>query len=407
MERIETLRMEGVTRRFGNTAALVDFTLEIKGGTFTTLLGPSGCGKTTALGCLAGLLELSEGKILLNGYPIHQVPAEKRGFGLVFQNYALFPHLSAERNVSYGLEIKRVPKGERLRRVQRALEMVHLEQFGKRYPAQLSGGQQQRLAIARTIVMEPSLLLMDEPLSNLDANLRNEMRIEIKRIHTELNLTTVYVTHDQSEAMSLSDTVVVMREGRIEQVGTPQEIYNRPDSLYVARFMGYSNLLSGTLVGRDGAYWLVDTDEGLRLHGVASTEQSASWQPGMAVTLCFKSEETLADPLPPTNQMHGQAQLVEYVGKSFEVVARLAGEKGTQILVQSGHMPEIGEEITFGVRPERLLVFANDEQNGNSSGLDADTGAAGSPVKTGGISDGNNGGRPASEGFEATTIPAE
>jgi len=229
MERIETLLMEGVSRRFGSAAALTDFTLEIRGGTFTTLLGPSGCGKTTALNCLAGLLDLSKGKILLNGRPIHHVPAEKRGFGLVFQNYALFPHLNVARNVSYGLEIKRVPRAERQRRVQAALEMVHLEEFGKRYPAQLSGGQQQRLAVARTLVLEPSLLLMDEPLSNLDANLRNEMRIEIKRIHTELNLTTVYVTHDQAEAMSLSDTVVVMRQGHIVQTGTPQEIYNRPN----------------------------------------------------------------------------------------------------------------------------------------------------------------------------------
>ncbi len=195
MERIKTFLMRGVTRRFGNAAALEDFTLEIKGGTFTTLLGPSGCGKTTALNCLAGLYELSGGEILLNGRPIQQVPAEKRGFGLVFQNYALFLHLNAARNVSYELEVKRVPKAERQQWVQRALEMVHLEALGKRYPAQLSGGQQQRLAIARTIVLEPSLLLM------------------------------------------------------------------------------------------------IETDGGLRLRGVATTEEGAAWQPGRSVVLCFKAEQ--------------------------------------------------------------------------------------------------------------------
>ena len=366
MEQIETLLMRGVTRRFGNAAALYDFTLEIKGGTFTTLLGPSGCGKTTALNCLAGLLDLSEGEILLNGRPIQQVPAEKRGFGLVFQNYALFPHLQAARNVSYGLEIKRVPRAERQRRVQQALEMVHLEEFGKHYPAQLSGGQQQRLAIARTIVLEPSLLLMDEPLSNLDANLRTEMRIEIKRIHTELNLTTVYVTHDQAEAMSLSDTVVVMRQGRIEQIGTPQEIYNRPSSLYVAGFMGYANRLAGKVVERDGEFWLIETDEGLRLRGTATTDESATWQPGRRVTLCFKAEEALADPLPSANQMRGRVQLVEYIGKTFEVLVRLEGEQGRQLLAQCKHLPEVGEALSFGVRPERLLVFASDEPAGSS-----------------------------------------
>lgn len=361
MERIETLQMEGVSRQYGNAAALIDFTLDIKGGTFTTLLGPSGCGKTTALNCLAGLLDLSAGRIFLNGRPIQQIPAEKRGFGLVFQNYALFPHLNVERNVGYGLEIRRVPKAERQQRIREALSLVHLEDFGKRYPAQLSGGQQQRLAIARTIVLRPNLLLMDEPLSNLDANLRNEMRLEIKRIHTELNLTTVYVTHDQSEAMSLSDLVVVMRHGRIEQTGTPQEIYNRPQSLYVAGFMGYANRLPGVLVERDGDYWLVETDGGLRLRGVATSEQSANWSAGMPVTLCFKAEETLTEVDPVPNQIEGHTRMVEYLGKMFEVVVQLDGPQGRTLLLHSRQMPEIGTKLSFGIRPERLLIFPAQE----------------------------------------------
>lgn len=406
MERIETVSLEGVSRVFGSAPALIDFTLKIKGGTFTTLLGPSGCGKTTALNCLAGLLDLTDGKIFLNDRPIHHVPAEKRGFGLVFQNYALFPHLSAARNVSYGLEIKRVPRAEREQRVQQALEMVHLEDFGKRYPAQLSGGQQQRLAIARTIVLRPSLLLMDEPLSNLDANLRNEMRIEIKRIHTELNLTTVYVTHDQAEAMSLSDLVVVMRQGRIEQIGTPQEIYNQPNSLYVAGFMGYANRLPGVLIGRDGEHWLVETDEGLRLRGVATTEKSAAWQAGMPVTLCFKAEETLADASPSPNQMRGQTQLVEYIGKVFEVVVKLDGEKGRQLLVHSRQMPEIGEEMTFGIRPERLLIFADNEESANTSQV-TEASTAEPASKKGGESYDNRGCAQEHQDSAPATIPAE
>ena len=405
MERIETLRMEGVARQFGNAAALRDFTLDIKGGTFTTLLGPSGCGKTTALNCLAGLLDLSAGKIFLNGQPIHQIPAEKRGFGLVFQNYALFPHLNADRNVGYGLEIKRVPKAERERRVQEALAMVHLEEFGKRYPAQLSGGQQQRLAIARTIVLQPSLLLMDEPLSNLDANLRNEMRLEIKRIHTELNLTTVYVTHDQGEAMSLSDRVVVMRLGQIEQIGTPQEIYNQPHSLYVAKFMGYANRLSGVLKERDGAYWVVETNEGLRLRGVAMTEQD-SWKANMPVTLCFKAEETLADFRSSPNQISGRTKLVEYLGQAFEVAVTI-GDKGEKLLlVHSREMPEIGEEITFGIRPERLLIFADQEEPESGKPI-AEASSSSLTQKKGEVPDDNLGQIQTGQNSPSATVSAE
>jgi putative spermidine/putrescine transport system ATP-binding protein len=359
MSRIESLVMRKVTRSFGATTALQHFTLEITGGTFVTLLGPSGCGKTTALNCLAGLLDLTAGEIVLNGTPIQDVPAEQRGFGMVFQNYALFPHLTAARNVAYGLEIRRVPKSERDRRVQRALEMVHLDEFSSRFPAQLSGGQQQRLAIARTIVLEPSLLLLDEPLSNLDANLRNEMRIEIKRLHTQLGLTTLYVTHDQGEAMTMSDVVVVMRRGCIEQVGSPDDIYVRPRSLYVATFMGYANRLAGTILGKDGDTWIVQTAGGLRLAGISPVP--SSWQAGQPVTLCCRPDDTLTEPLPATNQMHGLVQLVEYIGHGFEAVVSLESEGGHQLLVQSQSRPGTQAPVQFGVRPERLLLFPDTE----------------------------------------------
>ncbi len=366
MEKIEKLLMRGVTRQYGATTALRDFNLEVLGGKFITFLGPSGCGKTTALNCLAGLQELTAGEILLNGRPIQDVPAEKRGFGMVFQNYALFPHLNVFRNVDYGLELRRVPKAEREKRVRRALALVHLEDFEKRYPAQLSGGQQQRLAIARTIVLEPTLLLLDEPLSNLDANLRNEMRIEIKRLHNELGLTTVYVTHDQSEAMSLSDSVVVLRLGRIEQIGTPQEIYNRPNSLFVSRFMGYTNQLSVTLKGQEGDFWMVRTEQGAQLRASSTTEQSAHWQVGQRVLACIRPDETLADPSPADNRLQGRVQFVEYVGRSYESLVQLDDTEGAQMLVQSAHAPESGSLIEFGVRPGRLLLFADDATDGTS-----------------------------------------
>jgi putative spermidine/putrescine transport system ATP-binding protein len=361
MERIEKIELRGVTRRYGSFTALHAFDLELSGGTFTTLLGPSGCGKTTVLNCLAGLSELHAGEILQNGLPIQDVPAERRGFGMVFQNYALFPHLNAARNVGYGLEIRGVAKAERERRIRRALELVHLEDFATRFPGQLSGGQQQRLAIARTVVLEPSLLLLDEPLSNLDANLRNELRIEIKRIHTQLGLTTVYVTHDQAEALSLSDVVVVMRQGLIEQVGTPQEVFYRPSSLYVAGFMGYANKLPITVVGREGDYLVVQIPGGARLQVTAPSAGYESTEP----VLCFRPDETVVDPLAPLNRMRGRVQIVEYLGKAFEAMVQIDGTPA-QLLVQSNQPMQPGQLVEFTVRPERLLLFTADEQHTDS-----------------------------------------
>ena len=362
MELIENLQIRGMSRSFGTATALYDFNLDIKGGTFVTLLGPSGCGKSTALNCLAGLLDLTAGEIILDGSPIHHIPAEKRGFGMVFQNYALFPHLTVIRNVAYGLESHAMPKTEQDRRIRAALDLVHLDidEFGHRYPAQLSGGQQQRLAIARTIVLEPKLLLLDEPLSNLDAKLRNEMRIEIKRLHKQLGLTTIYVTHDQAEAMSLSDLVVVMRKGQSEQVGTPQAIYNCPKSLYVADFMGYSNHLPVTITGREGDAWAIQTDDGLKLQAATTVENFADWTPGTRAWACSRPDEVVADPEISVNRMRGIVQLVEYVGKEFEVLVRVAGTETTQLLIHSEKAPALETSIDFGVRPDRLLLFPFD-----------------------------------------------
>ena len=254
------LRLGGVTRRFGAAVALHRLDLTIRRGEFIALLGPSGCGKSTALNCIAGLLSLSSGAIWLDELRIDTLPPEKRGFGMVFQNYALFPHLSVRRNVGFGLRMRGVAGAEIERRVAQALSMVQLGGHEDKLPGQLSGGQQQRVAIARAIVVEPPLVLMDEPLSNLDAKLRLEMRTEIKRIHRELGRSTVYVTHDQDEALSLADRIVVLHEGKTQQIGNPEELYARPANLEVARFMGYRNILDldaervdGTRVALRGA----------------------------------------------------------------------------------------------------------------------------------------------------------
>ena len=237
------LRLGGVTRRFGAAVALDRLDLTIRRGEFIALLGPSGCGKSTALNCIAGLLPLSGGGIWLDDKRIDVLRPEQRGFGMVFQNYALFPHMSVRKNIGFGLAMRRAPKEEIRGKVDAALDLVQLRAHAEKLPGQLSGGQQQRVAIARAIVIEPPLVLMDEPLSNLDAKLRLEMRTEIKRIHRELGRSTVYVTHDQDEALSLADRIVVLHEGKTQQIGNPEELYARPANLEVARFMGYRNIL--------------------------------------------------------------------------------------------------------------------------------------------------------------------
>src|SRR5580693_3724264 len=237
------LRLDRVTRAFGQTHALRDVTLTVQRGEFVALLGPSGCGKSTTLNCIAGLLQLTGGAIWLDEQRLDEMGPEDRGFGMVFQNYALFPHMTVRRNIGFGLTTQHRPKAEIERRVEEALALVRLGNQGDKLPGQLSGGQQQRVAIARAIVVEPPLVLMDEPLSNLDAKLRLEMRAEIRRIHTMLGCSTIYVTHDQEEALSLADRILVMIDGQTRQLGTPEELYARPAHADVAEFMGYRNLL--------------------------------------------------------------------------------------------------------------------------------------------------------------------
>ena len=248
------VRIEHVFKRFGDVTAVSDFDLTVKDGEFVSLLGPSGCGKTTSLRMIAGFERATEGEIYIGDHCVSShikntfVPPEKRDIGMVFQSYAVWPHMTVTENVAYPLKIQKVPKEERAARVAEMLKLVHLDEYGSRYPHQLSGGQQQRVALARALVMRPGLLLLDEPLSNLDAKLRESMRFEISSIQKELGITVIYVTHDQSEAMTMSDRVVVSR-GVIQQIGTPYEIYRNPANKMVADFIGLVNFVEGEVQG--------------------------------------------------------------------------------------------------------------------------------------------------------------
>jgi spermidine/putrescine ABC transporter ATP-binding subunit len=242
------LCLENVVKTFNKTEVVKKMSLEIKQGELVSFLGPSGCGKTTTLNMIAGFLDVDGGRIVVDGKPVHLLPPNKREMGMVFQNYALFPHMTVFDNVAYGLKLRKVSKSEIHTRVTEALEMVRLAGYEKRYPKELSGGQQQRVSLARALVIKPKVLLLDEPLSNLDAKLRQEMREEIVEIQKKVGITTIFVTHDQEEALAISDRIAVMYEGRIEQVDTPVAIYNHPQTDFVSRFIGEVNQIQGQVV---------------------------------------------------------------------------------------------------------------------------------------------------------------
>ena len=250
---MSAVTLTDIVKRFGAFTAVHRMSLEIPQGSFVTLLGPSGCGKTTTLRMIAGLLDPTGGDIAIGGRRVNDLPIHRRNLGLVFQNYALFPHRSVADNVAFGLKYRNVPKDEVQRRVTGALDLVQLPNLGSRYPKELSGGQQQRVALARAIVIEPDVLLLDEPLSALDANLREDMRVELKNIQRRIGVTTVFVTHDQTEALAMSDLIIVMSEGRVEQMGAPEQVYNTPATEFVARFLGASNVLEGECTGVKGS----------------------------------------------------------------------------------------------------------------------------------------------------------
>ena len=252
-----SINVKDVVKKYGDVTIIPDLSTTIKNGEFFTLLGPSGCGKTTLLRMIAGFNSIEGGTIAFDDKVINDTPAQNRNIGMVFQSYAIFPHLTVRQNVEYGLKIRKVPKAEMKQRVDEILKIVKIEEYQDRLPERLSGGQQQRVALARAIVIHPQVLLMDEPLSNLDAKLRIEMRSAIRDVQKQIGITTVYVTHDQEEALAISDRIAVMKDGIIRQIGSPQDIYARPYDAFVSTFIGHSNLFHGTLKRADGGYNVV------------------------------------------------------------------------------------------------------------------------------------------------------
>jgi len=356
----QSVTLEHVSKSFGNGAPTVrDVNLTIQGGEFFTLLGPSGCGKTTTLRMIAGFYYPTTGRILFGDRDVTYMPPNDRNIGMVFQNYALFPHMTVFENVAFGLRVRKVPRDEMKRRVSEALKLVRLEGMEHRRIDQLSGGQQQRVALARALVIRPALLLLDEPLSNLDAKLRDETRTEIRRIQTESSITAVYVTHDQAEAMAISDRIAVMEGGVVHQVGTPQEIYHRPATRFVATFIGKSNLLEGKLTEVDGAAGLVElAGTGHIRVDLGRRNPQVPTAVGSRVVLTVRPEgiQVLAQPDGP-NVLTGRVVAAEFTGAYTEYLVQ-AGE--TTFVASSadryGEVRRPGDPIHLHIPPERVYL---------------------------------------------------
>jgi len=361
-----------VTKRFGEVVAVDRMSLRIPRGSFTSLLGPSGCGKTTTLRMIAGFEQPTEGEILLAGNPIAGVPPYRRNVNTVFQHYALFPHMDVAQNVGYGLRQKKVARAEELRRASEALALVRLGGYEKRRTWELSGGQQQRVALARALVNRPTVLLLDEPLGALDLKLRKEMQLELKALQREVGITFVYVTHDQEEALTMSDVIVVMRDGRIQQMGRPSELYERPVNRFVANFIGLSNPIPGKIVSFDptARRAQVETTSGIRLVGHV-TDPTANPAAGDAVTVAVRPERLRIEPVAANGggaavaesgwtSVPGRVQQGTYLGDQteFRIATDLAGE------LVARRQNSVGAATSQGIGPgDPVVVRWHEEAN--------------------------------------------
>jgi iron(III) transport system ATP-binding protein len=344
--------VQNLVKKFGGAVALKNITLEVESQELFFLLGPSGCGKTTLLRVLAGFYQPDEGQVFFGDKPMAGVPPHLRNTGMVFQNYALWPHLTVKENVAYGLEVRGMDKAEIKRRVGEALEIVRMERYGDRTPLQLSGGQQQRVALARALVIKPDVLLLDEPLSNLDAKLRLEMREEIRRIHAQTRITTIYVTHDQKEALSLAMRMAVLRDGRIEQVGDPRGVYRAPANRFVADFIGETNWLPATLESKNGNQTTLKTDYGLFVAetGVALPVNAKAW-------LGFRPESVEIGNF-QVNILKTVITHVCYLGEIEQYELELPGGNRIKACeLNPLHIRQVGAPLDIFIRPQNLLVL--------------------------------------------------
>ncbi len=341
----------GRGRTSASTVAVKDFNMEIERGELVCFLGPSGCGKTTTLRMVAGFEDPTTGTIRLNGEEITHRPANQRHVGMVFQAYALFPNMTVAGNIAFGLKIAKQPKEEIQKRVTEMVALIRMAELGDRYPYQLSGGQQQRVALARALAIRPQVLLLDEPLSALDAKIRVELRAEIRRIQRQLGITTIYVTHDQEEALSISDRVVVMNAGRTEQIGAPYEIYNYPATPFVAGFVGTLNQLKCTVV--DAAAGLLQYN-GQQLKTTSQVEQKSG-----PLTVMLRPEQLHLGVVDGENQLKGKVDMVAFLGSIIRILARVGEAMVTlDVLNERGHtLPKVGDEVALSFPPHACWVL--------------------------------------------------
>jgi len=346
------LTIQDLTKRFDGQAAVDHVSLEVEEGEFVTLLGPSGCGKTTTLRTVAGFYQPDEGEIYFNDRLMNNVPPAKRNTAMCFQSYALFPHMDVWDNIAFGLKMRKVPKEEQKKRVGEALEMMSLGGMGKRRPGQLSGGQQQRVALARAIVTQPDILLFDEPLSNLDAKLRVQVRVEIREMQKRLGITAIYVTHDQDEALAISDRIVVMHQGRIEQVGDPRSIYLHPRTSFVAGFIGLANIVKGKVVAREGGRLELETALG-RLAAAAGDSTAA---PGDEVCFSFRPESMALYKEESANKVRGTILYSIFMGDVTDLFVDANGVR-LRAHAESAAAFKPGDVVDFAVAESAFQIL--------------------------------------------------
>ncbi|MBP2309207.1 polyamine ABC transporter ATP-binding protein [Azospirillum melinis] len=351
------LLVDGLTKSYGSVVALQPTRLEVPAGEFLTLLGPSGSGKTTLLQMICGLVEPNGGRILIDGRDETRTPVHKRDIGLVFQHYALFPHLTVAENIGFPLRMRGIPGADVDRRVREALEMVHLGHLGDRFPKELSGGQQQRVALARCFVYQPSVILMDEPLGALDKKLREHMQYEIKRLHRETGATIIYVTHDQEEALAMSDRICLMNHARIEQIGTPHDIYARPKTAFAADFIGVSNIFRGRLQRDEGGAPILVTGGGrFRLSPATATASAAAGQ-GEA-SLIVRPEQLDLDG-EGDNEVSGQVVDTVYAGSETRVLVALGDQSTITVRLRRGMSPPpLGDHVAVRWRSDAGVLVS-------------------------------------------------